>query len=237
MADEQKEPLSWRAKFDLDQIEKNAAELRQELTRLERALDARTGVVQQFKPYPLYNVAHRTCVTSYPSPEAAKRAAEEAYKESLPLVDENKSILQSNTEILRRLITVITNAGLPESVSVRKSVRGHKTVSVDTDWREALRQHIPILDGWQPLESFYREWLRRCDEWQQKLDNEKRQKEASRQAEVNRIQKAAFIMNIADRYGMSPDCDSRDLLQAIIKTNKYLWLAHYLEANRVEGRA
>jgi hypothetical protein len=224
--------LSFSAKWALDQIEKNAAELRKEIARLEGALDEQTGVVQQPKPYPLEKVVRKTHYQSFGSPEASRAAAEKARAESLPLVEENKAIIESNRKVLARLMQLITNAGLPKTLSVPRPRSRYKTDEVQTDWADALSRHIPLSDGWSMLESSYNEWVRRCGEWRSKIDSEARQKEQAEKARSREVDREILRREIVGKYGLPSDVDLDDAQRYIMGKNKYLWLAHFLAANR-----
>jgi hypothetical protein len=226
------ENISFNAKWALEQIEKNAVELRKEIVRLETALDEQTGVVRAVKSYPLEKVVRKTHYQSFASPEAARAAAEKAREESLPLVEENKAIIEGNRAVLSRLIQVITNAGLPKTVSVPRPRSRYKTDEVQTEWASALSRHIPLSDGWSTLEDSYREWMRRCAEWRSKIDAEARQKQEAEKVKRRDVDREILRREMVAKYELPPETDLRDVLFEIVRKNKYLRLAHYLEANR-----
>lgn len=224
--------LSHTAKWRLDEIEKATAELRKEILRLETALDENCGIVQQLLPYPLEKVVRQANPKSYGSPDAARRAAERAHQESLPIVEQNKAIIATNERVKARLIEVITNAGLPKTVSVRRARSRYKWDSVDTDWHSAIRSHIPTNDQWLLLHDSYTSWLSQCDNWERQINEERASKERAAREEKRKVDVEIFRRVMVAKYQMDADSGIWSVRERILQENKYLRLAHYLQLNR-----
>jgi len=226
------ESLSFTARWELDAIAKALPKLESEIKRLECALDEKTGVVQQFKPYPLQEML-RYALTSHDTPEKAKVAATAAYEKSKLLKDENQAIAASNKAILERLVQSIVNAGLPERTSVRRPRSKSKWDTIDTEWRQALGSHIPMYDGWNELERRYNDWLRACDEWRVKIGREESAAIEAKRKKKAEIDKEVWRRQLTYKYDVdTDDATFYDIAQAIIAKDKYLMLGYYLECNR-----
>jgi hypothetical protein len=125
-------------------------------------------------------------------------------------------------------------AGIPEKVSVRKprSRRPWDTISVDSEWAITLGSHIPVYDDWPRLESQYKTWLRECDEWRAKLDAEVRAQKQAKEAHEKEIEREVVRREMVARHGLPEVTTLHDVRWVLLNKNKYLRLAHFLEANR-----
>lgn len=224
--------ISRAATWELEKIEKATAELRKEILRLEAALDESCGVVQQLIAYPLEKVVRQTNQMSYGSPDAARKAAERAHQESLSVVEQNKVIISRNERIKARLIEVITNAGLPKTVSVRRARSRYKWDSVETDWYSAVSRHIPTNDQWALLQDSYKSWISQCDSWERRINEERAAKERAAREEKRKVEVEIFRRAMVAKYGMDAEAGMWSVREKILSANKYLRLAHYLHLNR-----
>lgn len=224
--------ISRAATWELEKIEKATTELRKEIRRLETALDESCGVVQQLIPYPLEKVIRQTNQKSYGSPDSARKAAEHAYQDSLSVVQQNRHIVATNERIKARLIEVITNAGLPKTVSVRRARSRYKWDSVDTDWYSAVSRHIPTNDQWPLLQDSYKSWLSQCDSWERQINEERASKERAAREEKRKVDVEIFRRAMVAKYGLDADSGMWAVRDKILSANKYLRLAHYLQLNR-----
>lgn len=231
MADKE---LSWQARWELDAIAKALPKLETEIKRLENALDDTTGVVQHPKPYPVEDV-FKMRYEYYGTPEKAKETATAAFEQSQTVRDENQAIIASNKHTLDRLIQIITNAGLPASTSVRRARTRNKWTTVDTEWRQALGSHIPTHDSWDNIERRYHEWVKMCDDWRTKLNQEEYDVAEAKRKKKAEFDKEILRRSMAQKYGLDGDENESgfyDIIEAIIAKDKYLALAYYLERNR-----
>ena len=231
MGDDKK--LSWQARWELDRIAQALPKLEQEIQRLEGALDDTTGVVQPTKPYPLRDVL-KMRREHYGTPENAKAAADEALVGSLPVKDENQAVVASNKRIFDWLIQIITNAGLPATVNVRKIRSRTKWTSVDSDWRQILGSYIPTSDNWSEIERAYRDWVRMCDEWRAKLDRDVRLAAQALRQKDKEISAEILRREMVQKYGLNGDCVLLAVIDVILDRDKYLMLAYHLERNRAD---
>ena len=223
--------LSWQARWELGRIAEALPKLEAEIKRLENALDESTGVVQQFKPYPVSEVFGKR-MESFSTPENAKAEAAKAFEASQPIHAENQLIRASNEKILQRLVQLISNAGLPESVSVRVKRSSTKYKSEHTEWRMALGVHIPVYDHWSDVERQYGNWIRSCDEWRTRLNREEYAAAEAKRRKDEELDREITRRTLSKKYGLGSDADFHEILEKLLDKDKYLSLAYYLEQNR-----
>lgn len=229
-----RERITSKAKSALDDIARASARLSEEIERLETTLDERTGAIQELLPYPLQHVLWQTCRngSQYGSPERSNEAAEKAHAESLPLVEENQRRIANNKAIYERIMGLIRNSGLKESIRVKKTGRGIGYNTVEAPWVSSIRTLIPMADNWASCLQMFESWKRENAEWRRKLDAEAAAEKRKKDAEEAKIAAEVTRRELLSRYGLGPEADLSDCLDAILGKNKYLRLAHYLQKNR-----
>jgi hypothetical protein len=227
----EKDTLPFGEQWAIDQAKKAIGELETAVRNLHAKLDAETGVIQKFKPYPV-DVWMGKVTMHGKTPESVITQAKEEYEKSLPVREENAAIAANNLAIRKKLEGFIENAQIPTSyVWWVKKGRSSKTESVTAEWVAGMRQAIPTNCGWGSIEQQYREFIRRQEEKARAAEAEKRKQEQAAEEEKRKLAFRAFLMVLSERYGteVSDLSAARDLL---LGQNKYLRLAYGLERNR-----
>lgn len=173
------------------------------------------------------------------SPALARMALKAAYDASLPLVEPNNAIVDENARVISALLEMIGNAGFPRYVKEYVAGRGRKSGTyeqVAAGWTK-LGSGIATADSWLGAAKRYDELLKLIDKWESDTVAA-REREVEEQAkkeaiEKERIEKENTRITLAVKYGLAPvTATASEIRDAIIETDKYLRLAHYLRKNR-----
>ena len=235
-----------KLKYPADSLDRCVVEFKKELVRLQGLLDVQTGKVREPKPYPIdavtnlhINDAGRPEYSRYgsevPQPSIALARAAKAYEESKPLVAENQAICDENRRIVTALIQSIENAGIPGRVEV--VVSGPRAMRTKREMQEApwksLGGRVRQTDYWPESERRYKEFLARVAKWQEEIDAKKKAEEREQAKKRETIEAESRRITLCLKYGADPVKTSLyDLREMLLRKNKYLHLAYFLEKNR-----
>ncbi len=236
-----------KLKYSADSLDKVVREFKDELVRLQGLLDAKTGKIKEPKPYPIEQITQRMHIheagrpeyssygSSEPRPSLALSRAAKAYEESKSLVEENQKICAENARIVSYLLDSIRNAGIPERVEVvvsgPRAMRTKREMQ-DAPWKRIWNM-VKTRDTWPECEQHYKDFLQRVAKWQQEIDTKAAEEQRKKDQEKARIEAASKRIALCLKYGFDPvKTDERDLRDLLLKKNKYLRLAYYLERNR-----
>lgn len=233
---EKNNELSLSANYAMKRLTDATADLAAELSRLERALDERSGVVKQLKDCPLYNIVHKTCRTNtyqYRTPDLAKAAAERAFAEAQAIEAENQLICENNKAVLHRISEMIKNAGISSTYSEWSgSGRRAKQVSRKCAWATALAQNVPTTTHWSQTLLSYRAWVEACDRDIRERDEAAKAKSAAAEQERKALARAVLVAKIAEKYGLDISSDQDDVIAELRRRDKYLDLSISMEETR-----
>jgi len=224
--------LSWTAKWELGRIEEAIPKLRTELVRLETALDEKTGVVGQPEQYAVQKLCSQKSVRSFPTPSAAEEAMEKAFEESNAIREKNTTIVATNLRVIQMLQQFVENARIPTTYIKYNYGRQGKTTKEEYDWFAGMKQVIPVSDGWGTVERLQKEWKRECEKWDQELKQKEAAREAAEKAEKAKFEREIVRRQFVKQFDLPENTDFDDILDVILRKNKYLRLAHYLSLNR-----
>ena len=232
---EDESKLTFKAKWALDRIEKEAQELRAEMERLEDALDQRTGVVRKLIACPLRKIVYQTHPNEHGSPENAKRVAQQAYTLAAPIHEQNVAIASENRRILVQLAELIKNAGIESTYSTWEgSGRRMKRVSHQCQWDAALRQNVQVTDEWDDTVRRYNQWVKDRDAEIAKVKADAEAKSRALVQEEESLKGKLIVAKIAEKYGFPITASADDVQSAIRGKDKYLDLADGMYATRCD---
>lgn len=149
-----------------------------------------------------------------------------------PIHEENIQKRETNKRIQFALESLFKRIGIPLRYYGPVSKRSKREDWITYGWFKELMQLIPvnyqdnrleqlIKKHKELIDKWYKEELQRIEEKKVAMEKEKQEKERTRQ-----------LVLLLTKYGLDLQCDWEDLLQEIIRKNKYLRLAYYLEENR-----
>jgi len=211
----------------IDKMIAEVAKVRAELATLKT--DVSMGGISQFEAYPYSKVKH---YKSYRSPAAAKAALTQAYEESVPVAKRNEEIAAHNAKIRNAAIAYLKALGVPDTYRKVKSSRSWKTVEVTAEWTTALWQAFPVSHGWPTIQEQHKQSLAAIEKWEHEDAAAKRREEWERE-NAERLRKYfALAAAMASRYGLEPTAQPDDVFNAVIASDKYLFLAYWLQRNR-----
>lgn len=232
MSDE-RDIKSFSARYALQQIERSAKDLYEELRKLDIALDERVGVIRELKPCPLRAIVYSNSSHIYGSPEAAKNAAMAVLESAKEVEKENAAIAAENATILQRLKAIITNAGIKARVPVRRGRgRSLKTEWEDSDWAAALSHGIRTGTDWRSTMELYNRWVHECDSAIKAREEAVAATKRAEEARVAKLRNDLALAVIAERHGLPVDTPAYDVLSALLEKDKYLRLAHGMQLTR-----
>lgn len=171
-------------------------------------------------------------VRGYQSPDAARREVAKRYNHDLGVKDANISAVAHNRALLDKSVAFLTALGLRQEVVVRKPRSNWKTERKTANWLSELRCEAETTDSWPRVESDYAEHMKAIGEWEAELSKEKEQAAAVEAREMAALDKRIQVGVIATKYGMLATESPLEVLDELLKRDKYLRLAHWMRKNR-----
>ena len=152
------------------------------------------------------------------------------------IYEENKKISDENNAAHELAFAFLLKLGLKtnKTESVKRS---YKTKSVECAWVAELRAIFPINAKYHydRMKEWYKDQIEKIEKYNKEIQEKEDKEEKERQYKIKEGERTALIVTLTNKYGFkfnipipSPD----DLLEELIKKNKYLYLAHYLQLNR-----
>lgn len=149
--------------------------------------------------------------------------------------EENIKILENNKQILEVIINFVEKTGIKSQYYGEIKVgRKRKYDWIMHEWVKDIKRQIPLnyyQDYLNSLLRQHKETARRLYEEELRKIIEQREREKRKQEQKEATIKLAKLLL---KYNLPDTATSKDLLQHIIKQNKYLYLAHYLYMNRCD---
>lgn len=224
---------SFNVSHALKEIRRQADTLEQELRKLDVALEEQNGVVRPLFPCPLAATVRGKTIGSYLSPEAAKKAATEALEPGHEVEKQNAAIASENLAIIARLSAQIVNAGIPGKQREVKGRGYRQTVRyVPADWQMSLSHGVAVSTEWATTKASYNDWIRRCDELIRERDTKREAEKRAEEARLKKLEADLQIARIAERHGLPISTPAREVLNHLLRQNKYLRLAHGMQLTR-----
>lgn len=208
-----------RVDKSLDDVVKIVDALRIELRRLREASLLAVGTVREFYAYPLAQELRNTYCT-VESLEAAKI-------KSLPIVENNKAVAEHNRQLRATLEEILMRSNIPQSVR-KWTGSGRSSKAVWGGWKDSTGA-IPLLDNWGEL---LRQMSSKIDDIERRESEQEWQRQMQVEARANQeaqIRREALLLVLREKYGLP---EYGDVLEEILKRNKYLMLGYWLERNR-----
>ena len=175
------------------------------------------------------------------------------YSDSLPLMtaeqvksiwerdkavyEENKIIAADNQKSLDVAMTLLLKLGLKTTKTEKISSRSYKTREVLQAWVGEVEKAFPKNADcvWKLAEGTYKLQIEKIEKYHKDIADKKIAAEKEKANELKNQEKTAILVSLTQKYGFkfgSPIPDINDLIEELIKKNKYLYLAVYLSRNR-----
>lgn len=223
--------LDYAERLLVKHVREAADSIERKLMEMHEKLDESSGKVEKFEAYPLAGALDQYRQFAPNTPAGEKAKLETAYTASQPIREINAQRARNNALVKAKFEAMVQNAGIPTKYR-RPKPRSRWGVGewVDEEWFSGFKACIPVVDPWMMLENNYREKLIQIERWQQEVSAaEQKAKAAKEQAEAA-VRMKALVMILAKKYECAEDAD--EVLETLLKRNKYLRLAHYLRRNR-----
>lgn len=165
----------------------------------------------------------------------ATEALEAAIAEDRKTHETNLPAIENNIRLRDSISLLMVNAGIPESYTeygwnARRTKRTEEKKL--SGWYKDLQRLCICVDRIADSEKYYADYLKKISEYKTKKDSE----EAAKKAELEKIEAAKInakeLAVALVKYDLPAVATWDDVLDAILKKNKYLRLAHYLLKNR-----
>lgn len=223
---------NWKRDYELKKLREGIDALEAYILKYEQIAQSSVGgKIMPIMDYPMGRVM--ASVQSYKNPQEARIKIKELYDLSLTLKDGNALAIKNNIKLQQDALAYLTAIGMPQKKKHTTYSRGRsKTTEVHCEWASEVRSFIPTYDGWDSVESTYKEKLAQVDKWE--VDLKKIKDDEIRHQEIKRedAKKLRVIALLSAKYSLPIEASSGDIMDAILAKNKYLRLAHYLEMNR-----
>lgn len=225
----------------LQDARKAIDKLEQEVARLRAAATGAEAMVQSITPVKLTWVFSTSISNQWGTPSVAAivqdntarlnkewATIDATHVANLPLIASNQAIRQQVEALMKAI-------GIPDEYTVYESSgrsRTPKQVKRPAGWISDLARCCKVDDGYDLAKRAYEEAQRKIQEWQiaqqQKEAAEAKQREAEqKKADAERLRAVMVV-----KYGCNYNADLSEVLEAILRRNKYLHLAYWLERNR-----
>ena len=235
--------LSHRFRWAIDQILKADEEHKGEIAIANKQVESFSSFqpIQQFKQYSKYPdvwcdnggsyIREKTTTPLLTVDELKKRLVEEL------VYEENKKIAENNKKVKMKALVFMKKLGIPETKTERVSARSYKTREVTCSWVTELDAFCPIYPqgSWDIIKSWHEGQIKKVEAYYKSIEEEKILKEREAKEEIERQEWVALIVKTIEKYQLKfsvPIPPVEEVIDEIIKKNKYLYLAHYLVKNR-----
>lgn len=227
--------------WNIKKLDEAVVGLKGYIDQLEQSVLEKNGTIAKLEPYP--GCPNPTLVErrNYYSSDRdltvdlAQRGLDEWYVKCQAIREKNAPLIENNQRVYQEAFRYLESIGLPSSETVTIPSRGRryspKTESQAAGWVRSL-SGISRSDGWAYVEQSYKSQKDRISKFE--AENAQKVAEAERQKEVEQRTKSAQIAVLAliAKHNLPETYEARDVLDAILKQNKYLHLAHWLYRNR-----
>lgn len=142
----------------------------------------------------------------------------------------NDDVNQINTHTRDTILKMLNDIGVSKQNYDYPSPRSKKKEWINKNWYSEIFSSFPIYTG--NISEFKKKLIDNFDKLY-KADQDKRiAEEQKKKDEINRKETERQLAFMLAKYKLDITCDWDDLQDAIVKQNKYLYLAHYLMLNR-----
>lgn len=151
--------------------------------------------------------------------------------------EENKQAIQNNTLIKEKVSLIMRELGIPGSFQERDY--NSRAIRPKYNTRPAgyigdLDRNVPISDGYEQAKKQVEEAKKRAAEFHKKQVASLAQKEKEAAEEKKKIADEQKLVHLRVKYGCEFNSTANDVRRAILEKDKYLWLAHWMERNRLD---
>lgn len=167
------------------------------------------------------------------APSVALAALEAMKAKADPVRAACDEAASNNSRLAEALKTRLIACGLATQERETSRVRGKvKTEWVAAGWVQSLSRQVPTCSPMQGFDTAYERAKKDIAGWEQKEAQKSAEAERARELAKAADKHAQAVGVLAAKYGLTLPADDDDVLQAILAKNKYLRLAHYMQANR-----
>lgn len=162
-------------------------------------------------------------------------------EEVLPALEEtrlkNLEIIEHNKQIAEKVKLIMKTMGIPDSYSERdysSRARNPKMITRQAGYIGDITRNVNTFDSqYKNISDQINTIKARINKWADDKIKAIRAEEASKKAEREKDAKVKLLAAMCGKYGIDAlEEDETDLLNEILRRNKYLRLAHYLLRNR-----
>ncbi len=210
-------------KYETRSIIDYANKLDSQLNTLQVQLDQARSPFGKLQPY-------KEIQNINPSAECSDSQFEQyklVYEQNLKTAEENEVILNTNRELLGRVVSVVSAIGIPAKISKRKSGRNGNWTTVTADWVDDLNALLPstaikkvhIQDTWNSF-------IRRRDQIKNAAGELQKAQERAREIEAAKTKRVVVVTKIAIQLGLEPENYNVSNLEDVLRAkDKYLDLS------------
>ena len=235
--------LSYQLRWAVDGILKSAVEQKAALDSANKQVESLSNFkpIQPFKAYSKYPdvwcdnggsyIREKTTTPLLTVDELKKRLVEEL------IYKENKKIAENNKKVKANALVFMEKLGIQKTKTERVSARTYKTRKVTCSWVTELDDFCPIYPqgSWDIIKSWHEGQIKKVEAYYKSIEEEKILKEREAKEEIERQEWVALIVKTIEKYQLKfsvPIPPVEEVIDEIIKKNKYLYLAYYLAKNR-----
>lgn len=144
--------------------------------------------------------------------------------------------LENNQKLYDKIIFLMKQAGIPDYyTTTEKSGRSYyktKTIRHNAGYLEDLRRNITLSDGYNTVESAYKEHKAALDDYLRIRRETEASANRARELEQKKIVADRALGIWIGKLGLDIKASWHDILTAVLAKNRHLYLAHYLYKNR-----
>jgi hypothetical protein len=146
--------------------------------------------------------------------------------------ENNLVVLEFNKEINDSIFKLLSTVGIQKTYSDYKTSRSRSKSVISYNFPMEIRKQIPLNYNENILEQKSKDLKASINKlFNTEIDKviKTRKEEEEKKLKTKSLKKQALMLG---KYDLDLECEWTDLLEVILNKNKYLRLAHYLEANR-----
>ena len=163
--------------------------------------------------------------------------ADQALAEIERVHEANKEAIQNNIQIKEKVSLIMRELGIPGSFQERDY--NSRAMRPKYNTRPAgyigdLDRNVPINDGYEQAKKQAEDAKKKAAEFHKKQVAGLAQKEKEAAEEKKKSADEQRLVHLRVKYACEFNDTASEVRRAIIGKNKYLWLAHWMERNRLD---
>jgi len=176
----------------------------------------------KFRKFPAFNSDWKR---RFKTPDGAQRAVDAAFNTAKSEYEHNLPIAQQNKETMDAVKAVLDSANIKHEWRINvSSGRRPRWVNV--------RVGSDVVCGVQDPTGLYNRYCADIAAWRKEFEQQQRSQQRAKEKAQEQVANERVLGVLAAKYEIPPNAEVEEIIDAILKRNKYLHLAYWMQRNR-----